>query len=275
MGLSHERSNKKTNKILKGHAKYKPSYIVPAVDRAIQILLLLKNEGRDMTIAEISEATGWARSSIHKLLLTLNYHALLDRDSKTKRYSLGSELSELVRFKFAFKSQDLRSAAKPILHALVEYSRETASLSVLRDTQMIFLDVEESPEQVRVSLITGISTPATTTSYGKAVLACLPEDRVIEIIRFVGLPVTSEKSFTTIGSYLMDLATTRKRGYAIDYEDYRKGIVGVSAPIYDAKQQVIGALSLVGPAARITKEKARRYGQKCVDMAAKLSDKLR
>jgi predicted transcriptional regulator len=56
-------------------------YIVPAVDRAARILMLLRAQGRDMTIAEITEATGWHKSSVHKLLVTLSHHGLLDRDA--------------------------------------------------------------------------------------------------------------------------------------------------------------------------------------------------
>jgi DNA-binding IclR family transcriptional regulator len=267
--------NKKPDKSLNPDVTSQSAYIVPAVDRAVRLLLLLKNEGSAKTIPEISDATGWSRSSIYKLLFTLHYHGLVDRDSNTKRYSLGSEILEFIRSAFAFTSVGLRSAAKPYLRALVEYSRETAALSVLRGTQMTFLDLEESPEQLRISLIVGMSTPATTTSYGKVALAYLPEERAFEIIRIVGLPAMTKRSITKIGAYRLELATARKLGYAIDFEEYRVGIVGVSAPILDSKHHVLGALSVVGPATRMTKEKARQCGQKCAEMAAQLSDKLR
>jgi len=253
----------------------KPSYLVPAVDRAVRILLLLKSEGRAMTIAEIADATGWPRPSIHKLLLTLNYHGLLDRDSRTKRYLPGSEFSDLMRLAFASKSLDLRSAAKPFLRSLVEFSGETASLSILRGAQMIFLDVEETPKQPRVSLIVGISTPASTTSNGRAVLAYLPDERVQDIIRMVGLPVTTKRSIFNIDDYQRDLAATRERGYSVDLQEYRQGIVGISAPVFDGSGQVLGALSIVGLSARMTEEKAGQCGRRCVELAKELSSVLR
>ena len=72
-----------------------PAYLVPAVDRAFRILELLKTEGREMTLMEIAKATGWHKSSIHKLLITLKHHGVLERDPSTKRYYLGISLANI------------------------------------------------------------------------------------------------------------------------------------------------------------------------------------
>ncbi len=251
---------------------YLRAYIVPAVDRAARILSMLRTEGREMTIAEISDATGWHKSSVHKLLVTLNYHGLLDRDSTTKRYSLGVALSEYGRI--ALSGLDVRQAAKPYLKALVDFSGETAALSLLRGTKMTLVDVEQSPSQIRVALTVGMRAPATTTSNGKAVLAYLPESQAVEIMRIEGLPAMTRKSITKPGAYNVDLAATRERHYATDYEEYQEGITGVSAPVFDSRKQAIGALSIAGPAFRMTRDKTRNYGTKCAEMAAQLSATL-
>jgi IclR family KDG regulon transcriptional repressor len=249
------------------------AYIVPALDRAIRILSLLRAEGREMTIAEISTATGWHKSSVHKLLVTLNFHGLLDRDLITRKYSLGVALSEYGQI--ALNGLGVRQAARPVLRELVQNSGETAALSILHDSQMTIVDVEESPAQVRVTLTVGMTTPATTTSNGKAVLASLPESRVNEIIRIEGLPSMTKKSITKIGPFRLDLAATRKRGYAIDHEEYQEGITGTSASIFNSRGQVIGALSIAGPAFRMTRNKAHLYGKRCAELARNLSARLK
>jgi DNA-binding IclR family transcriptional regulator len=249
------------------------AYIVPAVDRAARILALLRREGRGMTMAEIAEATGWHKSSVHKLLVTLNHHGLLDRDATTRKYSLGVALSEYGQI--ALNGLDVRRAAKPFLKALVDYSGETASLSVLRGTQMIIVDTEEPRIQLRVSLYVGMRSPGTTTSNGKAVLAYLPESRVNEIMQIEGLPAMTKRSITKLGQFRSDLATVRERGYATDREEYQEGVTGVSAPVLDSRGEAMGALSVAGPAFRMTKEKMRNYGRKCAEMAAQLSAMLR
>ncbi len=251
---------------------YRHDYIVPAVDRAFRILSLIRTEGQ-MTMAEISDSTGWHKSSVHKILVTLEYHGILERDALTKRYSLGAALSEYGRV--VLNSLDIRLAAKSFLKELVEYSGETAALSILRGTQMVIVDIEEPPIQLRVVLSVGMRSPATTTSNGKAVLAYLPENQVNEILRLEGLPAATKKSIVKPGAYRVDLAAVRERGYATDCEEYQDGLVGVSAPIFDSKGLAIGALCVAGPAFRMTKEKIRNCGKKCADMTAQLSAMVR
>lgn len=246
----------------------KLAYIVPAVERAIRILSLLKTEGRDMTIAEISGATGCNKSSIYKLLLTMDHYGLLARDPITKRYSLGVALIEYGRA--VLNGFDIQHAAKPALRALAQYSGESVAVSILRGTKMTLVEVEESTAQVRISLAIGMTTSATATSHGKAVLAHLPESQLAEIMRIEGLAKNTKKSIVHPGLYRADLQAVRKRGYALDNEEFEEGIIGISAPVF-ASKAAIGAISIVLPAFKTTKEKIRLYGRKCAEQAARLS----
>ena len=246
-------------------------YLVPAIDRAVRIMSLLQTEG-DMTLAEIAEATRLHKSSVHKIVVTLDYHGLLDRDAVTRKYSLGVALSDLGRT--ALDNIDVRHMAKPFLKQLVDFSGETAALAILRDTRMVIVDIEEAQVQIRVSLNVGMSSPATTTSNGKAVLAWLPEGRIKEIIDSEGLPAKTKTSITKPGIFRNELAAVRARGYATDYEEFEQGISGVSAPILN-KGVPIGALSLAIPAFRLAKAKVPKYGRKCAELAAQLSNMLR
>jgi DNA-binding IclR family transcriptional regulator len=265
MGSEKKTSNNK-NKVQSRNPKL--AYIVPAVERAIRILSLLKTERREMTIAEISEATGWNKSSIYKLLLTLDHYGLLARDPLTKRYSLGVALMEYGRA--VLNGFDIQHAAKPSLRALAEYSGGSVAVSILRGTKMTLIEIEESTAQVRISLAVGMTTSATATSHGKAVLAHLPESQLNEILRIEGLAKNTKKSITNPGLYRADLETVRKRGYAIDSEEFEEGITGISAPVF-ASKAAIGAILIVLPAFKATKEKIRLYGKKCSEEAARIS----
>jgi DNA-binding IclR family transcriptional regulator len=117
--------------------------------------------------------------------------------------------------------------------------------------------------------------PATATSNGKALLAWLPEDRVIEIMKIEGLPAITRQSITKPVAYRADLAAARERGYAVDREEFQEGVSGVSAPVFSPKGQVIATISIAAPAFRMTEESIRKYGEKCVEVAAQLSAQLR
>ncbi|MEJ2247256.1 MAG: IclR family transcriptional regulator [Acidobacteriota bacterium] len=250
-----------------------PVYLVPAVDRAFRILALLKTEGREMTLMEIAKATGWHKSSVHKLLITLMHHGVLERDPSTKKYYLGISLAEYGRV--ALDKLDIRVTAKPFLKELVDYSNETAVLAILNRTKMVMIDKREPVRQIRVSPYIGMRFPATATSNGKALLAWLPEDRVHEILQIEGLPKSTKKSIVDVERYNADLAATCSRGYAVDREEFSEGVSGVAAPIFTPGGKAIATLSIVGPEFRMTDEKIKDFGNKCVELAAQLSDRLR
>jgi DNA-binding IclR family transcriptional regulator len=269
MGSEKKIKGKNDNGLSREH---KLAYIVPSVDRAIRILSLLKTEGREMSIAEISKATGWNKSSIYKLLLTLHHHGLLTRDSVAKKYSLGVALMEYGRA--VLNGFDIPHAAKPCLKALAKYTGESVGLSILSGTKMTLVEVEESTAQVRIALAVGMTTSATATSHGKAVLAYLPENRLEEILKIEGLVKTTPRSITSRGPYRAGLEALRKRGYAIDCEEFEEGIAGISAPVFSSKG-VLGAILVVMPSFKMTRERTRLYGRKCAEEAARLSALLR
>lgn len=250
----------------------KQVYIVPAVDKAFRILSLLRNEGREMSTFEIAKATGLNNSTVHKLAVALNYHGVLERNKANKKYSLGIALVEYGQS--ALNSISTRQTAKSFLRELVEYSGESAALSILHGTKMVIVDVEESKAALRVSPVVGMVAPATTTSNGKAVLAWLAESQIAEIIQKEGLPALTEKSITKPEVFLAELATVRKRGYATDCEEYNEKLYAVSAPFFKTEDEVMGAISITGPSYRMTQQQIRRFGKKCVEVASRLSANL-
>jgi IclR family transcriptional regulator, KDG regulon repressor len=248
-------------------------YTVPAVDRAARIMLMLAGSARGMTLAEITSATGWHKSSVHKILVTLAHHEFLDRDEETRRYVLGIGLlkcSQAVQ-----NYLQINQSARIFLKELAEYSGETANLAILRGTKMVIVDVVESPTEFRVSPPVGTMDLVTAKSNGKAVLAYLPEEHVRDVVKMAGLPANTRNSITKSKQFRNELAVVRKQGYAIDVEEFQEGISAVSAPILNSAGQVLGTLSIIGPAFRMTAEKLQRYGSKCADAASRLSSLVR
>ena len=248
-------------------------YNVPAVDRAARIMLLLGTGAREMTIAEVAAATGWNKSSVHKILVTLNHHEFLERDETTKKYSLGFALVRCGQA--VLNNLPINRSAKPFLKELADFSGETANLAVLYGTKMVIVDVIDSPIQLRVSPPIGTTDPITAKSNGKAVLAFLPEGEANKIIQTEGFLARTKHSIVKMKLYQNELAAVRKQGYATDFEEFQKGISAVSAPVFNSQGRVVATLSIVGPAFRMTKEKIRLYGWKCAKAAAQLSPMIR
>jgi DNA-binding IclR family transcriptional regulator len=248
-------------------------YAVPAVDRAARILQLLRAKERGMTIAEVAEATGWHKSSVHKILVTLSHHGLLDRNETTKQYVLGIALIDYGQY--VLKKLDVSYAARNFLKELAEYSGETANYSIVRGTQIVLVDSIESGIDLRVVPPVGTINSLTTKSTGKAVLAFMPEDQIEKLLEAEGLPAVTKNSITDREAFHKELALIRKRGYAVDLEEFREGISAISAPVFNSSREIVGTLSLVAPAFRMTKEKASNFGKKCSETAARLSTMIR
>ena len=134
----------------------KSVYLVPAVEKALDILALLRKEGRELNLAEISKATGSHKSSVQRLMTTLSHHGFVRRDPMTKRYSLGIALAEYGRV--ALNNLDIRQLAKPFLQDLMEYSGETAVLAILNETKMVMLDKKEPLILARNQAYLGVLT---------------------------------------------------------------------------------------------------------------------
>lgn len=244
-------------------------YMVPAVDRAVQIMRLLSNGTGGMTLAEIAAATGWHKSSIHKILVTLGRHGFLERNEETKRYALGIELARCGQS--VLTNLRANRSARLLLKELADFSGETATLAIVRGTKIVIVDVVESPGELRVSPPFGTIDSITAKSNGKAVLAWLPEDRINEVLQTEGLPAKTKNSITKAKLYRSELAAVRRQGYAVDFEEFQEGIHAVSAPVFSSEGQILATLSVVGPAFRMTKEKMQRYGRRCVKAATQLS----
>lgn len=243
--------------------------LVPAVDKAFRVLEMLKSEGAEYTIVEIARELKLNKSTVHKLLVTLNHHGVVQRDESSKKFRLGIAFVEFGNI--ALNNIDIRRAAKPFLKTLMEFSGETACLASLQGTKVVIVDKKEPPIQIRVAPQLGWRFPATLNSMGKALLAWLPDHRVEEIMRREGLPARTSKSITDPAAYKAELAATRERGYATEYEEFHDGVNGVAAPVFDARGRVAASVAVGGPAFRMTGDKMAECGRKCVEMAREIS----
>jgi len=243
-------------------------YTVPAVDRAARIMLMLASGTREMTLAEVATATGYHKSSVHKILMTLCHHGFLNRNEASKHYSLGIALARCGQV--ALDNLNVNRSAKAVLKDLADFSGETANLAVLSGTKMVIVDAIEPLVELRVSPPIGTTDSVINKSNGKAVLAWMPEDLVNTIIKREGLPANTKHSITDAKTYRKELETVRAIGYAMDFEEFQDGISAVSAPIFDDEGHAVATLSIVGPAFRMTKDKMQRFGQRCAKAAAQL-----
>ena len=124
---------------------------------------------------------------------------------------------------------------------------------------MVFLDVLESPQRIRLAAATGQRLPAFCTASGKAFLAFMPDEAVKRILEH-GMTKYTQFTPTSVKTVLDDLHSTRQRGFAFSEQEYEDGINAVCAPILDSAGKPVAAIAVAGPAYRLTTERMHEIG---------------
>jgi IclR family KDG regulon transcriptional repressor len=247
-------------------------YQVQVLDRALAILDLLSADGPDLSLGEVSDKLALHKSTVHRLIMVLERHKLIERNSINGRYRLGLKLFELGTR--AVSQLDLRERARPVLERLVLETSETVHLGILDDTEVLYLDKVEPARSVRMSSSVGRRNPAYCTAMGKSILAYLPEAQVEAIVRKHGLKAMTANTITSLLELKAELAAIRERGYAVDNEEIEEGVRCVGCVVRDFSGGPIAAISVSGPAFRISREKAKSLSRPVVAAANALSAEL-
>jgi len=244
---------------------------IRAVERALDILLCFSRQTPQLTMTQIAERLGMNKSAVHRHLATLERMRFVQRDPATGVYRLGVRLLQMAYL--TLEGNDLRRVAAPLLRRLCDEYRETVDLAVLDDTDVVFLEVIESPQRVKLAAAVGQRLPAFATASGKAILAFMPEEAVLRILHR-GMPFTTEHAARSPEVLLEDLRQTRERGFALALQEYEYGINAVAAPILDPSQQPIAAVAVAGPAYRLTQERMIEIGPQVVSAARDIAHEL-
>ncbi len=244
----------------------RPPQGAQAALRAVRLLKLFTNERPEMSLAEISSASGLNKTTTHRLLRALQSESLIDRNSATSAYSLGPGLMALgVQ---ALASSDLRRRVRPLLKALARESGETATLEVPVENSMLILDEVAGSHVVAAAGNIGTRWPMHATSTGKAWIAF--EDSGLDRISD-HLQSLATRTITTKEEFQPQLTDIRRRGYAVSVDELEDGYTAVATVIRGALGDVQGALSIGGPTQRLSAARRVELGTSLCRAAARLN----
>ncbi len=215
---------------------------VKSADRTLDVFELLAAEPNGLTVSEISQRLGLARSSTHGLVRTLHARGYLMQNGG-RRFHLGARLIQLGLN--VVDRLELRAAARGPLERLVAATHDTALLVVPDRGDLLYVDkVLSDARDVRTDPRVSSRRPLQCSSLGKALLAALDDRAVEEIIESIGLERATEYSITGRDALMQDLAQTRARGYSVDAQEALVGVWCVGAPVRDHTGRSIAAISL-------------------------------
>jgi len=149
---------------------------------------------------------------------------------------------------------DFPQTARAALEELAATCKETASLGVLSKGEIVYIAIEHAQREIGIQSQIGTRHPAHCTALGKVLLADLPDDEVERLLATTGLPALTEHTITSPVALLVELQDVRRRGYAIDNEERAYGVKCIAAPIRAYSGRAAGAISVSGPAFRVSAE---------------------
>jgi DNA-binding IclR family transcriptional regulator len=226
---------------------------VQSLQRALDILEVIGDSAKPVTLKVITESTGLPKSTVYRLLSNLEVREYI-RCNNDGFYELGIKL--LMMSQRVEQNFELKHLARPYLMKLNETTKETVHLGMLEGSKVVYVDTFESPHSVRLVAKIGDTTSVHYTSLGKALLIEHTDGAIRAILEKQGMDKKCSYTLETPDAFLEEMQQVRKLGYSLDNQESGLDCLCIGAPIRNYKGQVVGAISVSGPISRFTLEYA-------------------
>lgn len=240
--------------------------------KGLAVLEWLARQDQSVRVTDVAQAFALAPSNAHRTLRTLvecgwavqqagdsTYRASL------KLFELGASVNEAV---------DLKALLHPLLGELAQASGETIHLAVLLEQEILYLDKFDSPLPVAAYSRIGGRAPAYCVASGKVLLAALGLDRAALQQRLGPLQGHTPHTLTDVDALAKELARARSDGWAQNKEEWRLGVCGLGAPVFNAQGEPVAAVGMSVPSIRFTRARARELALQVCRCAEKASGVL-
>jgi DNA-binding IclR family transcriptional regulator len=227
-------------------------YTAPAIRRAVEVLEHLAGSPGPVRLSDVARELACGKSTVLGILRTLEDVEWVAKDPSSGGYGLGDGLVALVRR--AFGAQGIAEIARPLLEKMAERSGESAFLGLLKGGRVAIEACAEGGHEMRIAARPGGSLPLLAGATGKVFLAGMDDARVRSKLAGASLPRFTERTVTEPGGFLAAVAAARERGYAVDDEEYLRGVRAVAAPIRQGGETV-AAIWVAGFSTRLTDER--------------------
>ena len=226
---------------------------VRSVEKAVELLNVLGDASAPLSLAELSQRTGWPKSTIYGLLSSLRRYMIVEQSEVDGRYRLGIRLFELGNI--VAGSISIIALTKEHLRDIALQTGETANLGMLKGNDVLYLDQADSGMSLRVVAQVGMHAPLHCTAMGKAMLAYLPPTQLRSTMQ--SLEYKAFTPHTIVEQQLLseELASIRQKGFAVENGEMRIGLRSVAAPVFDGNGQPQYAIGVAGMFRHITDER--------------------
>ncbi len=239
-----------------------------SLTKALDILELFSKHA-DLGTREIARLTAYDRSTIHRILVTLQKHGYLIQAPETKKFRLGMKLLELGTL--AVRRYSLRDDARQVMRTLARDLNESVYLLVEEDNAAICIDEVLVDRTLSIGPSLGVATPIHAAAAGKCFLAYKAPEAGRQLIFTRGLAPITTRTIVDPQTFLAELDKVRAQGYALNNEESEIGVRYLAVPIFGHHDTVVAALNVGAPVVRLTDDKIEFVAIRMQQAAAEIS----
>ncbi|WP_324825483.1 IclR family transcriptional regulator [Sinanaerobacter sp. ZZT-01] len=244
---------------------------INSILRAIELLNLFGKDAKEMGISEISRKMNLHKSSVYRIVKTLEFAGWLEQNSVTDKYKLGMKIMDVGST--ILKTYDYKDVISKGMRELMAEVHETIVLSTYTDLCGICIDLIEAENYITYTSKLGHKTPVYSGATGKILLAYQSEEeiqRVIEhgLTRFTPNTISNEEELRS------NLKEIREKGYATSFEETDPGVSAIGGPIFNGKKELIYGISIVGPTERLKQKNIEHLIELVIEKSKEITQKI-
>lgn len=224
-----------------------------------------------LSFNEIIQLTGTPKTSVHRMLGSLEDMGFLDKD-EDNLYSLGLlflQFGQLVADRL-----DIRQLALPVMKKLRDETEEAVNLIIKDGDEAMYVEKLDSTHPVRLYTAVGRRSPLYAGACPRIILAFLPQEEQEQYLKTIDFKMYAFGTITDIDKLRLVLEETKNSGYAISKSELEDHTTAIAAPIFDHKGKVVGGLSLAGPDIRFQAERLPEFIEKVKAHAKEVSERM-
>jgi len=226
-----------------------PKSLVHSLAKGLRVLEAFTAQAPERTLAELARAAGLDNATAFRILNTLEAAGYVARAGDPRRFRLTLKTLDLGFT--AIARQELRDAAQPVLRSLVGAVNEAASMGVLEGAEVVYVArVQAGLARLGVDIRVGSRVPAYCSAIGHALLAFTDRAEQAELLKRLPRVKLTPATPTALSEIQARLAEVRTRGYALSDQEVVAGLRVMAAPVLDAKDRPLAAISVAAPSLR-------------------------
>jgi IclR family transcriptional regulator, acetate operon repressor len=225
-----------------------------SAERSLRLLSVLADGGRPLSLAQLVEAVGLPKATVHRMCTQLLDCGFIARDVSDRLFVVGPALRKLALD--TLNHATVRGLRHEVLTDLVTEVGETCNFTTTDGAGVLYLDRVEAPWPWRLTLQVGAHVPLHCTASGKLFLAFMPRARRDNMLAHLKLTRMTAATLTTVAALQAECDVIVERGHSFDREEFIDGLVAIAVPVRDATGEVRAGLAVHAPLARFPLDQA-------------------